>query len=572
MTPPASRRHDLDALRAAAMLLGLAYHAALSFAAGFPWLVQDLSQSRGLYLFQAASHGFRMPLFFLISGFFTAMMWRRRGLRALLGNRLRRILLPCLLGLVTVVPATLWLSAKAIQSRVQRQAQHPPQAERPDLWTAVTQGDADAVSRILAGGADPNARHPQLGSTPLTAAALLGHTRIVTSLLDGGAQVNGRNSDGGTALHAAAFLGRAEAAELLLARGAEAAARNSRGETPMDAAQVDWPTTQLIAGFFQIKLVREPVEAGREQILGKLRESAGPVADQAGSPTLEQRGKAAPGPWLRLAYGLMVTPVFAHLWFLWFLCWLVGGFTLYALIAKWIGWKGPSSRWMLSPVGLALPILVTSIPQGLMGASNAGFGPDTSIGILPMPHVLLYYALFFGFGVLYHDCGDADHRLGRRWRWTLPATLLLVFPPALEFGTGTFGFRDAWLPARYHAPAAVVLQTLYAWGMTFGCLGMFRSLLTRENQTIRYFSDSAYWLYLAHLPLMLGAQIVIQDWRLPAIVKCVLLTVVVTGFLLLTYDNLVRYRWLGTLLNGARSRRPHPTTPSGAAPGSAPPS
>ena len=32
-TPPGSRRHDLDALRAAAMLLGLVYHAALSFAA-----------------------------------------------------------------------------------------------------------------------------------------------------------------------------------------------------------------------------------------------------------------------------------------------------------------------------------------------------------------------------------------------------------------------------------------------------------------------------------------------------------------------------------------------------------
>jgi hypothetical protein len=80
-----------------------------------------------------------------------------------------------------------------------------------------------------------------------------------------------------------------------------------------------------------------------------------------------------------------------------------------------------------------------------MDATNAGFGPDTSIGILPMPHVLLYYALSFGSGVRYHDCADADHRLGRGWRWTLPATLLLVFPPALEFGTGAFGFRDAWL-------------------------------------------------------------------------------------------------------------------------------
>jgi hypothetical protein len=549
-----TRRHDLDALRASAMLLGIVYHAALAFAAGFPWLVQDISRNQGLYLFQAASHGFRMPLFFLISGFFTAMLWRKHGLRALLANRFRRILLPCLLGLVTVVPVTLWLSAKAIQSGVQRQAQLPSQAERSDLWTAVTQGDANAVSRLLTAGADPNARGPQLGSTPLTAAALLGHTRTVTALLDGGADVNGRNIDGGTPLHAAAFLGRADAAEVLLRRGADAAARNSRGETPSDSARVDWPTTQFIAGFLQIELVREQVEAGREQILGRLQESGASAADAVESLGQGQRRDSSPRPWLRVAYGLMVTPVFAHLWFLWFLSWLVGGFSFYALIARWTGWKGLPSRWLLSPVGLTLPILATLIPQGLMGVSNAGFGPDTSIGILPMPHVLLYYALFFGFGVLYYDCGDAGNRLGRGWRWTLPATLLLVFPPALEFGTGSLGFRDAWLPARYHAPVAVVLQSCYAWFMTFGCLGMFRSLLTRENRTIRYLSDSAYWLYLAHLPLIIGAQIIVREWPLSALVKWLLLTVVVTGILLVVYDKLVRYRWLGTLLNGPRTR------------------
>lgn len=33
---PDERRHDLDALRAAAMLLGIIYHVSLSFAEGFP--------------------------------------------------------------------------------------------------------------------------------------------------------------------------------------------------------------------------------------------------------------------------------------------------------------------------------------------------------------------------------------------------------------------------------------------------------------------------------------------------------------------------------------------------------
>ena len=78
-------------------------------------------------------------------------------------------------------------------------------------------------------------------------------------------------------------------------------------------------------------------------------------------------------------------------------------------------------------------------------------------------------------------------------------------------------------------------QTGYAWFMPFACLGLFRSLLTRENRTIRYLLDSAYWLYLAHLPLILGAQMVIQNWPGPAVLKCLLLTLVITAFLLFVY-------------------------------------
>ena len=53
-TPPSAaprldpRRHDLDALRAAAMLLGIVYHAALAYAAGSWWMIQDPSQNLAL--------------------------------------------------------------------------------------------------------------------------------------------------------------------------------------------------------------------------------------------------------------------------------------------------------------------------------------------------------------------------------------------------------------------------------------------------------------------------------------------------------------------------------------------
>ena len=54
-------------------------------------------------------HGFRMPLFFLLSGFFTAMLWQSRGLQRLWRHRLKRLGVPLLAGMFTVVPAIVWL-------------------------------------------------------------------------------------------------------------------------------------------------------------------------------------------------------------------------------------------------------------------------------------------------------------------------------------------------------------------------------------------------------------------------------------------------------------------------------
>jgi len=50
---------------------------------------------------------------------------------------------------------------------------------------------------------------------------------------------------------------------------------------------------------------------------------------------------------------------------------------------------------------------------------------------------------------------------------------------------------------------------------------------------------------------------------MPAVVKFTLICGVVTTFLLLTYQTLVRYRWLGRFLNGPR-KRPERIQPVGA--------
>ncbi len=93
------------------MLLGIVLHTALFFMPD-AWSEANASEGypaevSGIYsLLFFAIHGFRMPVFFLLSGFFTALLWQRRGLRQLAIQRLKRIGLPLAIGAFTVIPVT----------------------------------------------------------------------------------------------------------------------------------------------------------------------------------------------------------------------------------------------------------------------------------------------------------------------------------------------------------------------------------------------------------------------------------------------------------------------------------
>ena len=371
------RRHDLDALRAAAMLLGIVLHAGLSFTP-FPWPVQDTRQTGFYGLLFAAIHGFRMPVFFLLSGFFTAMLWRRRGLRSLLSHRLRRVFLPFLLGLFTIVPAVNWISGRAMASAYE----DGKAAAEDSIWTAARDGDPAGVDRHLAEGADMEGIDPVFGITPLVWAALAGRVEVAEGLLGNGADVHGRGKDGGTPLHAAAFLGRTEVAELLIRHGADPAAKNHRGETPRDALEVDWGLTRYLAGLLQVEFDEGRVKEGRLRIAGLLEGSPpGDDREETARPEEVSPGfryvKAMEAP-------LFSAPLFSHLWFLWFLCWFVLLFALVTTLTGWLKCPGPPKWLVLSPARFLWLIPLTLVPQSFMGLIIPGFGADTSLGLLPI--------------------------------------------------------------------------------------------------------------------------------------------------------------------------------------------
>lgn len=99
-----ARRHDLDALRAVFLLFGIPYHASLTVRP-MPWIANMHERSRDFIDVAEYLHLFRMPGFYMIAGYFAAMLLHRRPVASYLPSRLHRLVPPFLAGTLLLVPA-----------------------------------------------------------------------------------------------------------------------------------------------------------------------------------------------------------------------------------------------------------------------------------------------------------------------------------------------------------------------------------------------------------------------------------------------------------------------------------
>lgn len=98
-----ARRHDLDALRAVFLLFGIPYHASLTARPG-PWIANFHDRSIDFIYLADYLHLFRMPGFYMIAGYFAAMLLQKRPVASYLPSRLHRLVPPFLAGTFLLVP------------------------------------------------------------------------------------------------------------------------------------------------------------------------------------------------------------------------------------------------------------------------------------------------------------------------------------------------------------------------------------------------------------------------------------------------------------------------------------
>ena len=246
-----------------------------------------------------------------------------------------------------------------------------------------------------------------------------------------------------------------------------------------------------------------------------------------------------------------------HLWFLWYLLLMAGAFLLAARLG--LQFRHRVTWWLVIPISAGISLLMV---EPIYGADNA-------TEIIPDAAVIGYYACFFVFGAFFYQRGYQV----RAW-WTialLPAAAafyvgfqllgqyLAAFEGPVPVGEASSDFEgavpDAFMFENPLTLASALIETLCAWLMCFGLMGLFRWVAARASFATLYFSDSSYWMYLAHLPLVIAGQILVVDWPIHYHLKFLLVVAGVTAILMGTYQIGVRYTIIGRTLNGPRTRR-----------------
>jgi glucans biosynthesis protein C len=265
-------------------------------------------------------------------------------------------------------------------------------------------------------------------------------------------------------------------------------------------------------------------------------------------------GEAPPSPLTVEAWPLL------HLWFLYVLmAFYAGALALRALVVA-IDRNGALRARLVNPVvrfiaGPAAPMLL-ALPAfaAFYFTPNwmAWFGiPTPDTGLIPNTTAVICYGVAFGFGWLVNRQASILEGWAKHWLSNLGLGVFCTWACLALLGT-----TPVLTPAEqgFDTMLYAALYALAVWGWTLGLIGAAVRFLKRENAAVRYVADASYWIYIIHLPVLLVAQMLVQPLDLPWFAKFPLTIGPSFAVMFVSYELLVRYSWIGAILNGRKLR------------------
>jgi len=250
-----------------------------------------------------------------------------------------------------------------------------------------------------------------------------------------------------------------------------------------------------------------------------------------------------------------------HLWFLYLLLWCYAAMLAVRALASVVDRAGRmeagldrAARWLAAPAGPLLLALPLAGALAVQPGWYAWFGiPTPDRALYPNLAAATGFGTAFAFGWLLHR----QRALMQGWerRWPLHLSLAVL---ATVGCLGMVGLAPPLQPAPATSGtlAYAACYAFAAWNWTFALVGAGLRFLSGHSPARRYLADASYWMYLAHLPLVMALQVVAAQVQAPAWVEFPLLLAAAIALLLASYHFLVRYGFVGAVLGGRRLQRP----------------
>jgi glucan biosynthesis protein C len=135
------------------------------------------------------------------------------------------------------------------------------------------------------------------------------------------------------------------------------------------------------------------------------------------------------------------------------------------------------------------------------------------------PQLLMYYGVFFIFG----------------WMISRQPALLQIIADKTK--------RYAVLALLYCLSLMIVpnnyASAIATWSCVLFCIGFCHRYATTKFSFIRYLSKASYWIYLAHVPLIIALQNHLYTSTLPVFIKFLSVVLLSIVILLLSYQSMI---------------------------------
>jgi glucan biosynthesis protein C len=269
--------------------------------------------------------------------------------------------------------------------------------------------------------------------------------------------------------------------------------------------------------------------------------------------------------------GSVLDNILAHLWFLYYLLIFYAlALGLRALVravdarASIAGFCDRIVAFLMAgvwgPVLIALPI-AAYVWQ--LESWTEWLGLPAPQSLIPNVTAMIGYGIAFGLGWLLHRQPQRLLNLQKSW------VVYFVLAVALTiYCLSIIGTTPLWKGGNLGGSARVAYAAAYmigVWCWVFAAVGAAVRFLSNGHPVTRYLADSSYWVYIMHMTTIVFFITLLRPYPWHWAVKFVIILSGSMLILLISYRYLVRFTWIGAILNGRR-RPQTPPPPASAAP------